>query len=81
MWSGDNSGFGGVDVLLNENWIDKIIFVVRLNHRIMSTRILVGKSIINIFSGYAPQTGLSVVEQDSFNSGVLSNISTVSPNE
>ena len=31
-WSGDNSGFGGVDVLPNENWIDKVISVVRLNH-------------------------------------------------
>ena len=81
MRSGDNSGFGGVGVLLNENWIDKIIFVVILNHRIMSVGILVGKSIINIFSVYAPQTGLSVVEKDSFSSALLSNISTVSPNE
>ena len=32
IWSGDNSGFGGVDVLHNENWIDKVISVVRLNH-------------------------------------------------
>ena len=32
IWSGDNSGFGGVDVLPNENWIDKVISVVRLNH-------------------------------------------------
>ena len=81
MRSGDNSGFGGVGVLLNENWIDKIIFVVILNHRIVSVGILVGKSIINIFSVYAPQTGLLVVEKDSFNSALLSNISTVSPNE
>ena len=81
MRSGDNSGFEGVGVLLNENWIDKIIFVVILNHRIMSVHILLGKSIINIFSVYAPQTGLSVVEKDSFNSALLSNISTVSPNE
>ena len=32
IWSGENSGFGAVGVLLNENWIDKIISVVRLNH-------------------------------------------------
>ena len=32
IWSGDSSGFGGVDVLPNENWIDKVISVVRLNH-------------------------------------------------
>ena len=52
-----------------------------LNHCIMSFRILVGKSIINIFRVYAPQTGLSVVEKDSFYSALLSNISTVSPDE
>ena len=45
----------------------------------MSIRILVGKSIINIFSVYELQTGLSVVEKDSFYSALLSNISTVSP--
>ena len=47
----------------------------------MSIRILVGKSIVNIFNLYAPQTGLSVVEKDSFYSALLSNISTVSPVE
>ena len=50
--------FGGIGILLNENWTDKVISVVRLNHQAMSIRILVGKSIINIFSVYAPQTGL-----------------------
>ena len=56
LQSEDNLGFGGAGILLNENWIDKVIFVVRLNHW-MSIRILVGKLIINIFSDYAPQTG------------------------
>ena len=30
IWSNDNSSFRGVGVLLNENWIDKVISVVRL---------------------------------------------------
>ena len=80
IWSGENSGFGAVGVLLNENWIDKIISVVRLNHWIMSVCILVAKSIINI-SVYASQTGLSVVDKASFCSVLLSYISTVSPDE
>ena len=81
IWSRDNSGFVGVGVLLNENWIGKVVSVVRLNHQIMFIRILVGKLIINIFSVHVPQTGLSVVEKDSFYSPLLSNISTVSPDE
>ena len=32
IWSKDNSGFAGVGALLNENWINKVISVVRLNH-------------------------------------------------
>ena len=47
----------------------------------MSIRILVGKSIISIFSVYAPQTCLSVIEKDSFYSALLTNISTVSHDE
>ena len=47
----------------------------------MSIRILVGKSVINIFSVYELKTGLSVVEKDLFYSALLSNISTVSPYE
>ena len=43
----------------------------------MSIHILVhNKLIIKIFSVYAPQTGLPVVEKDSFYSALLSNIST-----
>ena len=37
-----------------------------------------GKSVINIFIVYAPQTGLSVVNKDSFCSASLSDISTIS---
>ena len=60
IWIRDNLGFGGVSVLVNENWFDKVNSVVRLNHRIMSIRILVGKLIINIFCVYAPQRSRSI---------------------
>ena len=40
-----------------------------------------GKLIINIFSVYTPQTGLSVGEKDLFYNALLSNISTVSLDE
>ena len=40
-----------------------------------------GKLVLNYFSVYAPQTGLSVVEKLSFYSALLSNISAVSPDE
>ena len=46
FWSGDSSGLGGMGILLAEQWIDKILSVVRVNHRIMTLRLLVRK--INI---------------------------------
>ena len=64
IWSDDNSGFRGVGVLLNKNWIDKVISVVRLT--------LV---VSNIFSVSAPQTGLSMDEKDSFYYSVISQLS------
>ena len=64
IWSDDNSGFRGVGVLLNKNWIDKVISVVRLT--------LV---VSNIFSVSAPQTGLSMDEKDSFYYSVTSQLS------
>ena len=74
----DNSGSEGVGVLLNET-IHKVISAERPNHQIMSIHILLGKLIINIISVYVPQTGLSV--EDLLYSALLSDISTVSPDE
>ena len=54
---------------------------MRLNHPIISIRIPLGKSIINILSVYSPETGLSIVGKDYFYISLLSNISTVSPDE
>ena len=78
IWSRVNSGFGGVCVLHNENWIDKVISIVKLNHHIKSIHFLVGKLIINIFSAYAPQIGLSVDERDIFYIALLSVTSQLS---
>ena len=49
--------------------------------KVVKSRILVGKLIINIYSVYAPQRGLEVIERDSFCTALLSNILTVSPDE
>ena len=81
IWSGDSSGFGGVGILIEKKWIDKIISVVRVDHRVIHIRILIGKPIINIFSVYAPQTGLSTEEKDSFYTNLLTHVSAVPSTE
>ena len=63
---GDDSGYGGVCLLLEEALIENVTSVERINSRTMYIRIMLEKSIIRIFSVYAPQTGLLEAEKDKF---------------
>ena len=66
FWAGDQSGQGGVGLLIAENLIDSVLSVERYNNRCIQMRLLIGTVILNIISCYAPQTGLSVEIKDSF---------------
>ena len=54
FWSGDDSGVGGVGVLLAEKWTEKVISVDRIDHRLITMRILVGKLVVSLLCAYAP---------------------------
>ena len=56
FWSGDSSGLG-VGILLVVQWIDKALSVVRVNHRIMTLKLLAGNITLSIFGVYALQYG------------------------
>ena len=81
FWSGDLSGLGGVGILLTEQWIDKALSVVRIDHWIMILSLLVAKITISIFWVYTPQCDRPCEEKDDFYSVLLSSISTISPND
>ena len=81
FWIGDDSGTGGVGILLAEKWIEKVISVDRVDNRQMCMRILVGKITVNIQCVYAPQSGRSNAEKDEFFSKLLSNIVKVPEDE
>ena len=66
LWSGDTSGFGGFGILVVEKWGEKIISVDRTSSRQMPLRLLIGRKILYIISSYAPQSGLSESEKDTF---------------
>lgn len=70
---------GGVGIIFAEEWIDKILSVVRINHRIITLKLFLGKITLSIFCVCAPQCGRPCEEKDDFYLGRLSNISTVSP--
>ena len=45
--------------MVAEKWINEIIAINRVNSRLMSVKLLVGKTIMAIHSAYAPQQGLA----------------------
>ena len=71
FWCGEETGFGGVGLLVEEDLVENVISVERINSRIMYIRIMIEKSIIRIFSVYAPQTGLPKLQKEKFYSDLL----------
>ena len=80
-WCGDETGYGGVGLLLEEALVENVISVVRLSNRIMFIRIMIGKVIVRIFSVYAPQTGLAESMKDKFYNDLLTQTSATPDNE
>ena len=81
FWSGDQSGLGGVGILLAEKWIDAVLSVKRHRHLCMQLRFLVGIVILNLISCYAPQTGLSTEEKHAFCDQVVSIVAAIPDDE
>ena len=63
LWAGCEEGLAGVDILVAEKWIGKVIEMKHISDRIMALRVTVGKSVLNIVSVYAPQVGRSTEEK------------------
>ena len=66
FWMGREEGYHGVGVLVAEEWIEKVLDVKRWSERIMVLRVVVGRSVGNLISVYAPQTGRSKEEKEEF---------------
>jgi hypothetical protein len=77
FWNGDSTGTGGVGFLVAEDLADKILSVKRIDHRLMSLRVLADDKIIHLLSAYAPQCGRSQEEKDKFYDSLMDNITAV----
>ena len=49
-----------------DRWIEKVLDVKRVSERLMVVRVIVGRSVLNLISVYAPQTGWSKVVKEEF---------------
>ena len=66
FWVGYEDGVAGVGVLVAERWIDSVVQVKWVSERLMVVRVMVGGSMLNVVSVYAPQVGTSLDEKMDF---------------
>ena len=57
FWMGCENGIHGVGMLAADRWIEKVLNVKRVRDRLMVVRVIVGRSVLNLISVYALQTG------------------------
>ena len=65
-WVGCESGNAGVGILLKKWLADNVTVVNKINERIMNIKVVIGKDFFNLLSIYAPQSGRSKQEKDTF---------------
>ena len=59
LWyTGKIKGKNGVGIIVDKNWKKNVVKVTRIEDRILSLKLMVGRETINIISAYAPQVGL-----------------------
>ena len=81
FWKGDESGHGGVGILIKEKWSESVLSISRVNPHIMMLKILIEKSLVNVICVYASQVGLSNHDKDGFYEQLLTCISSVEDSE
>ena len=66
FWMGCSRGIHGVGLLVAERWIEKVLEVRHVSERLMVVRVIVGRTVLNLISAYAPQAGRPMPEKEEF---------------
>ncbi|KAG2559069.1 hypothetical protein PVAP13_8NG323284, partial [Panicum virgatum] len=80
-YTGATPGRNGVGILIDRSLKDGVVEVRRQGDRIILIRLVVGDSVLNVISAYAPQVGLSESTKMQFWEDLYSMISTVPTSE
>ncbi|XP_063615722.1 craniofacial development protein 2-like [Penaeus indicus] len=64
--SGSRTGRNGVGIIFDEEFKQRVVEVQRPSDRLMTIKVLAGKSLINNVSGYSPQIGCEDQEKEEF---------------
>ena len=82
LWyTGATPGRNGVGILIDRSLKDGVVEVRRQDDRIILIRLVVGDSVLNVISAYAPQVGLSESIKMQFWEDLDSMVSTVPTSE
>ena len=60
------NGRKGVGIIANNKWMKNVVEVERIDDKIISLRIIIGKDTINIIRVYAPQVGAKAHLKEKF---------------
>ena len=64
FWMGSSRGIHGVGLLVAERWIEKVLEVRCV--RLMVVRVIVGRTVLNLISAFAPQAGRPMPKKEEF---------------
>ncbi|XP_063592172.1 craniofacial development protein 2-like [Penaeus indicus] len=65
-YSGNRTGRNGVGIIVDKELKQRVVEVQRPSDRLMTIKVLAGKNLINIVSGYTPQIGCEDQEKEDF---------------
>ena len=65
-WKGEETGCGGVGLMVKHDLVESVMEVRRVSPRIISIDIVVNEKVVNVVSVYAPQSGRSEKEKEKF---------------
>ena len=65
-WKGEETGRGGVGLMVKHDLVESVMEVRRVSPRIISIDIVVNEKVVTVISVYAPQSGRSEEEKENF---------------
>ena len=81
FWMGSEKGIHGVGMLVADRWVEKVLEVKRVSERLLLLRVIVGKSVLNLLSIYAPQVGRPMEEKEEFLAMMVKVVSDINVDE
>ena len=81
FWMGGEEKLDGVGIFVAEKWVDSVVSVERHSKRVLNLRMVLDNGLLNVLTVYAPHSGKSEEEKESFWNEVFHLVSCLPQNE